>query len=413
MARKKIGLAVITKNIDRLSPYLDFMENAELHNHQIKHLIIVFSHKIKHKIFIKLKKIARTKSITVHPVKAVADSSLKTALLEKGLDTKEVNSLLFSPLLEKYGLLPYGYYRNIALLKALVLEIRYLFFIDTDVYPRLLLNIEGDYYFKEIDFFGKHLKYIEKDEIDISSSDYSGYYIIPAFSFLGLKELLSGLQKEKAYNFVSRSRDCLIFANRRRKIRPTNKLLGGNLALDLDSFDCFPPFFSTTYIFENKLYLGRGEDTLLGKEIWKNGGQALDIDLRIFHDTFGNFPELPETNSRRIKDRFYYAAMGWLGRNPFLNWLNFREKKLSRLDFETKKEKEYRDLLVGSKALASYLEDSRFLKLPEAFKAAYDQLDDMILEYYNTIEAWQRVQSIFCKKECEVDAPSSGKSFSS
>ena len=383
-----VALAVITKYLDSLSPYIEFLENSRKYEHNIKELIIVYSHGKKVSVLKILEEKLNLMGVRLRVIKAVDDPYLYGRLKEMGLSSTAISNLISSPLLAEHGLLPYGYYRNVALVAALTCNppVDILFFVDTDVYPWLLGEREGEYYFQEIDFFGRHLEYL-RGNTAITSSDYSGYYIIPSFSFAGLKELLLGLQKEKAYIFLEEKKN-LILASKRREIRPTEKLLGGNLALDLRKVDLFPPFFSTTYLYNGVLFLGRGEDTILGREVWQRKGQVMDIDLRIFHDTYGNFPWQPELKSRTVRDRFFYAAMGWLGRNPFLNWLAVEEFKMKNIDFEGRKEFQYENLKIGSKAIGDFLGDSRFYELPEAFLAAYTQLNEMIDSYYRTMESW-------------------------
>ncbi|MBU4562797.1 hypothetical protein KKB17_05255, partial [bacterium] len=74
-------------------------------------------------------------------------------------------------------------------------------------------------------------------------------------------------------------------------------------------------------------------------------------------------------------------CLGWIGRNPFLNWLKGK-------DVEEVKNKQKKNIIVGSKAVASYLKDERFLILPEALEISYRNLERVISEYKNTMRAW-------------------------
>lgn len=400
MKNTNMALAVITKYLDNRSPYLDFIKNAYENNLKPKLLIIVYSHGKNKKITEKLKNYLTNKNIELQLIKADSDNYLQQKLQQEGVTENAINTLTSSPLLDKYGLLPYGHYRNIAILAALTshIPIDYLFFVDTDVYPWELHQKNNDYYFKNINFFGEHLKYLRSSDIAVTSSNYSGYYIIPPLKIKNLKKLLIGLQKEKAYQFLKNNNSTLIYANHDQKIRSTKKILGGNLGIDLDFIGLLPPFFSTTYIFEDRLYLGRGEDTLLGNGLWQKGLKVLDIDLKIFHDTYSDFPEPPDINSQAVKDRLYYAATGWLGRNPFLNWKLKEDGKLTESDFELKKENQYKNLCKGSGELAFYLNDKRFLKLPDIFQTAYGQLNKMIEDYQSTMRAWTEIRANFRKR---------------
>jgi hypothetical protein len=204
--------------------------------------------------------------------------------------------------------------------------------------------------------------------------------------FEGMKELFIGLQKEDAYKFLidSNKHKCLnVDNNKNRQVFETNKILGGNVAIKLDAFDELPPFFSTVYDIKGEVVLTRGEDTLLGiklKEI--DNKKCIDIDTRIFHNTFGNYPEIPDIKKdNSIKDRFYYACLGWIGRNPFLNWLKGK-------DIKEIKNRQKENIIIGSKAITSYLNDERFLILPEALEISYNNLDNVIKEYKRTLKSW-------------------------
>jgi len=108
----------------------------------------------------------------------------------------------------------------------------------------------------------------------------------------------------------------------------------------------------------------------------------LDIDMKIFHNTYGNFPTVPDIlNDKVIKDRFFYASMGWIGRNPFLN-------HLKKLDPNCAYEHEHKHLLKGAKAVAEHLQDSRFLALDKAHDLAYEHLDEMKKEFEVFSKSW-------------------------
>ncbi|MGM0411099.1 MAG: hypothetical protein ACQEQF_10105, partial [Bacillota bacterium] len=341
-------------------------------------------------------------------VKANNDPLLQKKLINLKISNKNIKFLTnFSPF-EKYKLLPYGHYRNIALLAALTYNspINYLFFIDTDVYPFLLKKNSQQNYFENINFFKEHLKYLKTPNTIITSSDYSGYYILPPLQKKFLEEFLIGLEKEKCYSFLKNTNHGLKYAPEKRKIKQTNKILGGNLGINLKYFNILPPFYSTTYIFKDKLFLGRGEDTLLTRTIKTEQFNVIDIDLKIFHNTYNNFLQKPSLNQKEVKDRIYYASTGWLGRNPFINWLDTKMGKQSPDEWKEKIKKEYENLLIGSKELAFYLNEKRFLDLADVFLTSYNQLDKMIENYYKTINAWQEIKNKINKEEREVNETS-------
>jgi hypothetical protein len=258
-------------------------------------------------------------------------------------------------------------------------------FIDTDVYPKVLVKENDEVREKEIDFIGRHLEYLREEEVMVTTSDYSGYYIIPPMSFTGMKELFVGLQKEGAYEFIRNldEHSCLNLDNdKKRKIFETTKILGGNVAIKLSAPKELVPFFSTVYNVNGEHVLSRGEDTLLGIKLKNSDKKCIDIDTKIFHNTFGNYPKVPDIKKdKSIKDRFYYTCLGWIGRNPFLNWLKGE-------DVKEVKNKQKKNIVIGSQAIASYLEDGRFLILPEALEISYHNLQGVISEYKNTMKAW-------------------------
>ena len=148
--------------------------------------------------------------------------------------------------------------------------------------------------------------------------------------------------------------------------------------------DCLP-FFSTAYRFDDAWWLTRGEDTLLGQSLVSNRKwKILDIDLRLFHDTFGNFPEVPELRSdESIRDRFYTTCLGWIGRNPILNALSGKDAlAISNRQIEC--------LERSTFAAAAYFGDDRFLKLPAAARAAYEQLPAALEAYESLRRLWPK-----------------------
>ena len=376
----KISIGVITKDFNSLEPVDQFLENALKYIHKIYSVIIVYSHSCDFQLIENLKEKVKVFLIKINDVPEV-----KEQLMKVGLSTENIEILLNCPTLKKYGKVPYGLNRNYALIKAILSGSEALVFVDTDVYPRLLVKENDEVKEKEIDFIGRHLEYLSREEVIITTSDYSGYYIIPPMRFTGMKELFIGLQKEGAYEYLKNSdvHNCLNLDNDgNRKIFKTDKILGGNAAIKLSALKELPPFFSTVYDANGEHVLSRGEDTLLGIQLKKSDKKCIDIDTKIFHNTFGNYPEIPDTRKdKSIKDRFYYTCLGWIGRNPFLNWLKGEDK-------EKVKNRQKKNIIIGSKAVASYLKDERFLFLPEALEISYHNLERVISEYKNTMRAW-------------------------
>lgn len=376
----RVSIGVITKDFNSLEPIDEFLENASKHNHEIYSVIIVYSHSCDFRLAESFEK-----KIKVFLVKINEVPEMKEQLIKMGLSVENIEILLNCSALKKWGRVPYGLNRNYVLIKALLSGSEALVFIDTDVYPRVLVKKDDEVKEKEIDFIGRHLEYLEREEVIVTTSDYSGYYIIPHMSFNGMKELFIGLQKEDAYELLRNSdeHNCLNLDNdKKRKTFETDKVLGGNVAIKLSALKELPPFFSTVYNVNGENVLSRGEDTLLGIKLKKGDKKCIDIDTKIFHNTFGNYPEVPDIKKdKSIKDRFYYTCLGWIGRNPFLNWLK-------GADIEEIKNRQRKNIIVGSKAIASYLNDERFLILPEALEISYHNLERVISEYKNTMRAW-------------------------
>ncbi|MDY7039243.1 MAG: hypothetical protein SVX38_00080 [Chloroflexota bacterium] len=392
----KVSFGVITKWISNLSPYADFINNARKHAHSIHKLIIGYTHGYDETILAQLRQL-----VDVDVVCVGNDERLVNRLLGTGVSLADVNVLLDSPFTRRFGLATYGCYRNTVLLQAILNGTDYLLFFDTDTYPKIVIRRkfgEGsfDTEWRGIDFVGRHLEYLHLEDVLVTTSDYSGYYIIPPLKFDGLRGLLIGLQKEKAFEFLmdSDSHRCLKVGRiGRPRIRETRKLLGGNLGLDLRDLGKLAPFFSSAYLHRGECILSRGEDTLLGPSVYKFGGQCLDIDLWIFHNTFRTFPEVPDLRDSRVRDRFYYSCLGWIGRNPFLNWFlieqGFRDGDLESILFRQEE-----DLGRAAPKLAAHLNDQRFLSLPQGFAAARRDLRRVIGEYRRTMASWENLVDI-------------------
>jgi len=376
----KVSLGIITKHFNTLEPIDEFLDNASKYNRKIYSVIIVYSHSCDYRLIESLEE-----KVKVFLVKINNAPQIKQQLIKLGVSPESIDILLNCHDLKKYGIVPYGLNRNYVVIQALLSGLEGLVFIDTDVYPKVLVKEDKEVKEKEIDFFGRHLEYLKKEEVIITTSDYSGYYIIPPMKFEGMKELFIGLQKEKAYEFLMESskHKCLVVDNyKERRVFETNKILGGNVAIKLNAFKELPPFFSTVYNINGEQVLSRGEDTLLGIKLKKSNKKCIDIDTRIFHNTFGNYPEVPDVrNHSFIRGRFYYGCLGWLGRNPFLNWLQGK-------DIREIKKRQKENISIGSKAIASYLNDERFLILPEALEISYYNLENVIEEYKKTLKSW-------------------------
>ena len=385
---KRIALGAITNYLNSIHPFMNFIANARAHGYELDRLIICYSHGYKTQCLERLQQ-----TVNVNLIQLNYDPDLREELKTAGLSKKEIEFFLRTPEFDYHRLIPYGKRRNLVLLKALIIEpkIDYLFFIDTDVKPRLLLSAAGNT--RVINFFGRHLFNLEKENVAITTSDYSGYYIIPPLKFKGVKKLLTGLQKSKAYPKVKNLKNNLYLADpEQNNIKKTNKILGGNHALDLNYIKKLCPYYSTSYIYKRELYLGRGEDTLLGIEARTcRKNNIIDIDTPIFHDLYGNFPKKPDIKDKNVQKRLFYACTGWLGRNPFLNWYLKEKNIISREEFKNRYKTQKDALTIGAPLLAKYAQNDDFNLLPEMFSAAWLQLDQMVENYEDLSENWNSV----------------------
>lgn len=377
----KIIFGMIDRQLTDPGPIVAFLSNAARHQRIIERVIVSVSGKIDP---------AAVRAIEAHAPLEVIDLSHPVArmaeLVELGLTEAEASALFAHSVYERSGRMPYGPNRNGVILAAIKAGGDVLFFADSDVSALLLSGTPHQHFFEEADVFGSHLAALTEPGlpmVGVTTSDYSGYYIIPPMSFEGLDIFLEGLQKEGALDFVRHSgqHHALTFdAGAARQPFSTDKILGGNVAMRLEIFRECLPFFSTAYNFEGTWWLTRGEDTLLGKSLAADGKwKVVDIDLRLFHNTFDNFPEVPDVlNDEGIRDRFYTTCLGWIGRNPILNALDGKDAAaISNRQIEC--------LARSVDAAAAYFGDDRFLKLPEAAKAAFEQLP-AALEAYDTLQ---------------------------
>jgi hypothetical protein len=76
--------------------------------------------------------------------------------------------------------------------------------------------------------------------------------------------------------------------------------------------------------------------------------------------------------------------MGWIGRNPFLNWIQGFNVSLIY-------EEQMDAIKIGSKFIARYLNDDRFLILPTALELSYSKLNNTIFEYNKLLNAWNEI----------------------
>ncbi len=385
----KIAFALITRRVDDATTAMKFLTNARRYGHRIERIIIAYSHGVDREIIETLQC-----EVTVDLICAHGDDNLRQRLQALGIGSVAVDALLDVPSWSCHHEVPYGAYRNAVLYEAILQGVDYLLFFDYDVTPSVLIRLmDGQPHWQEVDFVGTHLAHLERPEVLATTSDYSGYYIIPPMAFDGLSELLIGLGKELSLDYLSVCdiHGCLNLGPLTPgPVVPTDKLLGGNLGLCLHQPWNLAPFFSTVYEFDGQCIKGRGEDTLLGQALSVNQSQLLDVDLRIFHDTYGDFPTRPDMLRKDVQDRFYNACLGWIGRNPFLNW--FRSKMGIRDEFFREEMRPQAECLsVGGRKAARFFENPKFERLPKALEASMAVLPESIERYRRLVKGWEKL----------------------
>jgi len=389
----KIVFGSIVRNLVNVEPYLSFIKNAKEYDHKISALIIGYNTFADELILEELNKYCKTIAFKMGNM----DSFLAN-FPDCPLSKNELSVLIGEQKYNLYEKLSYGTMRNNVVLASLTFGADFLLFFDDDVSPQILMcSDKNTFQFQEIDFVGSHISNLkDNDEIVATTSDYTGYYIIPHIDFSNFYDLLFGLQKENNFDFITSKKNELPICaeNYSKNIRITTKILGGNLCLDLRELEFLPPFFSSILVMEDNCYLGRGEDTLFAPIVKKFKKKCLDIDLPIFHNCYGDFPNKPGFNNQKNIDRFYYACIGWTIRNPFMNWI----RKNFQPEFDSVDDsKRYKRLVAGSEAISVYLNDYRFMHLPISSLMSQKQLKHSIARFNKLIKNWEKVQKVFSR----------------
>ncbi len=386
----RIALAQITRCLDDPDPAQQFLRNAREHGHRVERLIVAYSHGVDEQVVRTLRR-----QVRLDLVLARGDSNLSRRLSEAGLQDAEIEQLLRVHSWRSWNEVPYGAYRNAVLFTALLEGLDYLIFFDSDVWPRELVAIGNDGpLWNEIDFVGEHLLSLSLPGVVATSSEYSGYYIIPPMAFDGLDKLLVGLGKSSDPECLARlaeGRNLAVSQTGQVGTGPTSKLLGGNLGLNLSTPELLLPFYSSGYEFWGMYVLGRGEDTFLSHGLGELGSAVMDIKLPVFHDTFANFPSKPWTRSKDVRDRFYNACLGWIGRNPLLAW-HRAELGLLEISLEEELDRQRRGLQIGGKKAARHLADDRFETLVDALESSVQALPQAIARYQHLMSGWTALQ---------------------
>lgn len=377
-----ISFGIISKDLLDTQSIDAFLDNAKEYGHDVYSVIATYSRHIDYEVVERLRKRVNVEIVKINDHDIMCDQ-----LADMRMSSSSIRHLINCSVVEENGIIPYGTNRNNVIMKGILTGVDILVFVDTDVFPSILVGESSNIKNIKIDFLGRHLEYLKKEDVYVTTSDYSGYYIIPPMNFDGMQDLFCGIQKNTSYDFIKNSNihNCFVGDNyHSRKTFETNKILGGNVAIKLKVFRKILPFFSSSYIVNGERFLTRGEDTLMGIEINRlKTHKCIDIDTKIFHNTYSNYPQIPDIlNDKDIQDRFFYACMGWIGRNPFLNWIHGEDVSYKRIE-------QGHALKIGAKEIAHYLNNDRFLMLEEALEISYDRLDIVIKEYRDLTTSWK------------------------
>jgi len=369
---------MITTNLNSDVELIRFIENAENNGHKLDCVIAAYSQQLAPQVEDSL-----NRKVPFFAIDIKNPHYISGQFRRLGISNDSAKALLECPVDLRRGLVPYGFNRNIVTIEAMLRGIDVLFFVDSDVAPSVLKMTPDGPVSEEVDFFGAHLEHI-KTGSQVTTGEYSGYNVLPPASFDGMEDLLSGLQKADMLKYWqdSDAHRSLVFQPPAPDPKPCAKILGGNTAITLSAFRKLPPFFSSHYYVDDEMFLCRGEDTVLGLEIAKNGVVCTDIGLHPLHDTYKNFPSEPNLrNDHAVQERFYYACTGWVGRNPFINYFRGDDLKVAR-EFQRER------LERGIHALVGYTSNPRFSSVLKNFDVSWGDLGRYINEYERVLEAW-------------------------
>ena len=374
----KTALGMIIRSLDSETELLGFVENAVKYGHKLDCVIVAYTHQhdpqVEHSI---------REKVPFYAVDIKNPHFCKEQMKRRGISDATARMLLECPVDTKSGLVPYGFNRMIVVMEAILRGMDTLFFVDSDVYPKVLKKTEDGLVLEEVDFFGAHLEHLNSGSM-ATTGEYSGYNILPPASFKGMGDLLAGVQKFEMLEYwqTSETHRCLVTQPEDIEPKPCKKILGGNMAIKLSAFAKLPPFFSSHYMQAGELFLCRGEDTMLGMEIAQGGIKCTDIGINPLHDTYKDYPAEPNLRGDpAAQDRFYYACTGWVGRNPLFNHILGNDLHATREHQRTCLER-------GLRALAGYTANPRFYGVLRNFDASWDSLGRYINEFERASESW-------------------------
>ena len=374
----RVALGMIIRSLDSDTELLRFVENAEKHGHKLDCVIAAYTQKLDPQVEQSIKN-----RIPFYAIDIKNPGYCLDQFKRRGISETATKTLLECPVDTSRGIVPYGFNRTVVVTEAILRGVDVLFFVDSDVFPSVLRKTPDGPVIEDVDFFGAHLEHLNSGSL-VTTGEYSGFNILPPAVFDGMDDLLEGLQKADmlAYWQSSESHRCLAFQAQERNPKPCTKILGGNTAIRLSSFLSLPPFFSSHYTVDDEFFLCRGEDTVLGLGIAQSGTVCTDIEINPLHDTYSGYPLEPDLRGDPVVQlRFYYACTGWVGRNPFLNYIR-------KNDLQTVRENQRVRLTKGLDALSEYTSNPMYKSVLRNFDASWDNLGRYISEYERVLESW-------------------------
>jgi len=374
----KTALGMIVRSIESDTELMGFVENAEKFGHKLDCVIVAYTHTHDPKVDYNM-----SRKVPYYAININNPHYCREQMNQRGIPEPMIKMLLECPVDTKAGLVPYGFNRSIVVMEAILRGMDTLFFVDSDIYPKVLRKKQDELVLEEIDFFGAHLEHLNTGSL-ATTGEYSGYNILPPASFEGMGDLLTGVQKPEMREYweTSQTHRCLVTQADRIEAKPCKKILGGNMAIKLSAFAKLPPFFSSHYTVNGELFLCRGEDTMLGMEIAQGGIKCTDIGVNPLHDTYRGYPSEPDLRGdKSVQERFFYACTGWVGRNPFYNHILGN-------DIQATRKQQRAQLETGLEALAEYTNNPRFKGILKNFDISWDSIDRYISEFKNVKGAW-------------------------
>ena len=375
----KVALGMIVRNLNSDLGIMNFIENAEKYGHKLD--CVILAHALKNDPVAEQN---IRKKIPLHTIDISNPIYSEEQMVRRGIPENVKRTLITCPVDTKKGLVPYGFNRTAVAIEAILREVDVLFFTDSDIVPSVLKKTSSGSALEEIDLFGSHLAHLNSGS-DATTGEYSGYNILPPAQFDHMEDLLMGVQKDSMISYwqTSSEHKCLVHQPDEIIVKPSNKVLGGNMAIKLPVFKELPPFFSCVYTYNDEMFLCRGEDTVLGLELQQLNFTCTDIGVYPMHDTFDSYPQQPDLqNGPKVQERLYYALTGWVGRNPFLNHILGK-------DLESKREHQRTHLEIGLDALSKYTSNPKYKTVLGNFDESWRSINRYIEEFERTYEAWR------------------------